>query len=108
MNGCKPLKVHMCTAFLNKLTSEKSITKIATKHDVSSNFANVELLLTKFIKNTKVACHEFSISELVLASMSLGVHGLEPLSSPAPVGQSAGIWRVVAGKMYERILDLSI
>ena len=25
-------------------------------------------------------------------------HGSEPLSSPAPVGQSAGIWRVVAGK----------
>ena len=32
----------------------------------------------------------------------------EPLSSPAPVGQSAGIWRVVAGKMYARALDLSI
>ena len=25
-------------------------------------------------------------------------HGSERLSSPAPVGQSAGIWRVVAGK----------
>ena len=25
-------------------------------------------------------------------------HGSEPLSSPAPVGQRAGIWRVVAGK----------
>ena len=34
--------------------------------------------------------------------------GSEPLSSPAPVGQSAGIWRVVAGKMYVRALDLSI
>ena len=34
-------------------------------------------------------------------------HGSEPLSSPAPVGQlqSAGIWRVVAGKMYTRALD---
>ena len=33
---------------------------------------------------------------------------LEPLSSPASVGQSAGIWRVVAGKMYARALYLSI
>ena len=30
-------------------------------------------------------------------------HGSESLSSPAPVGQSAGIWRVVAGKMYVRL-----
>ena len=37
-------------------------------------------------------------------------HGSEPLSSPAPVGQlqSAGIWRVVAGKMYMRALDIFI
>ena len=35
-------------------------------------------------------------------------HGSEPLSSPEPVGQSAGIWRVMAGKMYARALDLSI
>ena len=35
-------------------------------------------------------------------------HGSEPLSSPVPVGQSAGIWRVVAVKMYARALDLSI
>ena len=35
-------------------------------------------------------------------------HGSEPHNSPAPVGQSAGIWRVVAGKMYARALDLSI
>ena len=35
-------------------------------------------------------------------------HGSEPLSSPAPVGQSAGIWGVVAGKLYVRALDLSI
>ena len=34
--------------------------------------------------------------------------GSEPLSSPAPVGQSAGIWRVVAGTMYARALDLSV
>ena len=30
------------------------------------------------------------------------------VSSPAPVGQSAGIWRVVAGKMYVRALDLYV
>ena len=35
-------------------------------------------------------------------------HGSEPLSSTARVCQSAGIWRVVAGKMYARALDLSI
>ena len=35
-------------------------------------------------------------------------HGSEPLSSPAPVGQSAGIWRVEAGKMYVHVLDLSL
>ena len=35
-------------------------------------------------------------------------HGSEPLSSPAPVGQSAGIWKVMEGKMYTRALDLSI
>ena len=29
-------------------------------------------------------------------------HGSEPLSSLAPVGQNAGIWRVVAEKMYAR------
>ena len=34
--------------------------------------------------------------------------GSELLSSPAPVGQSAGIWRVVAGKIYARALDLSV
>ena len=35
-------------------------------------------------------------------------HGSEALGSPAPVGQSAGNWRVVAGKMYAHALDLSI
>ena len=35
-------------------------------------------------------------------------HGSEPPSSPAPVGQSAGIRRVVKGKMCARALDLSI
>ena len=35
-------------------------------------------------------------------------HGSEPLSSTVSVGQSAGIWRVVAGKMYAHALDLSI
>ena len=35
-------------------------------------------------------------------------HGSEPLSYPAPVGQSAGIWRVVAEKLYSLALDLSI
>ena len=32
-------------------------------------------------------------------------HESEPLSSPAPVGQNAVIWRVVAGKMNTRALD---
>ena len=45
--------------------------------------------------------------ELLRARMS-PARGSEPLSSPVPVGQSAGIWRVVAGKMYARALDLSI
>ena len=35
-------------------------------------------------------------------------HGSEPLISPVPVGQSAGIWKVVAGKMYARALNLFI
>ena len=35
-------------------------------------------------------------------------HGSEPLSSPAPVGQSAVIRRVLAGKMYACALVLSI
>ena len=34
-------------------------------------------------------------------------HGSEPLSSPV-LGQSAGIWRVVAGKLYARALNLRI
>ena len=34
-------------------------------------------------------------------------HGSEPLSSLAPVGQSAGIGRVTAGKMDARALDFS-
>ena len=44
--------------------------------------------------------HEFS--ELVLVRMALLI------DSPALVGQSTGIWRVVAGKMYASALDLSI
>ena len=35
-------------------------------------------------------------------------YGSEPLSPPAPVDQSAGIWRVLAGKLYARTLGLSI
>ena len=35
-------------------------------------------------------------------------HGSEPLSSPSPISQSAGIWRVVTGKMYTCASDLSI
>ena len=34
-------------------------------------------------------------------------HGSEPLNSPAPVGQSAGVGRVEAEKMYARALDLN-
>ena len=30
-------------------------------------------------------------------------HGSEPLGSSAPVGQSAGIWKVMARKMYARL-----
>ena len=32
------------------------------------------------------------------SAQNVPAHGPEPLSSPAPVGQSAGIWRVVVGK----------
>ena len=60
-------------------------------------------LTSQFLQGTRV------FSELVLARMFLvDVRGSEPISSPAPAGQSAGIWRVVAGKMYARALDLSI
>ena len=38
-------------------------------------------------------------------NLGLPAHWPELLSSPAPVGQSAGIWRVVAGEMYARALD---
>ena len=34
--------------------------------------------------------------------------GLEPLSSPARVGQSAGIWRVVAGKRTRAPLTFTL
>ena len=33
-------------------------------------------------------------------------HGSEPLSPSVLVGKSAGIWRVVAGRMYARALVL--
>ena len=39
------------------------------------------------------------------SGQNVPAHGSELLSSPAPVGQSAGIWRVVAGKMCARCLD---
>ena len=42
------------------------------------------------------------------SGQNVPAHGSEPLSSPVPVGQSAGIWRVVAVKMYARALALSI
>ena len=48
-------------------------------------------LTIQFLNGT----HE--LSELVLARIG-PARGSEPLSSPALVGQSAGIWRVVAGK----------
>ena len=35
-------------------------------------------------------------------------HALEPFSSPAPVGQSAEIWRIVAGKNVRARLGLFI
>ena len=40
------------------------------------------------------------------SGQNVSIHGSERLSSPATVGQSAGIWRVLAGKMYARALDL--
>ena len=46
--------------------------------------------------------HEFS--ELVLARVALL---MDQGRFPTPVGQSAVIWRVVAGKLYARALDLS-
>ena len=45
------------------------------------------------------------LSEPVLARMVLLMPGLEPLSSLALVGQSAGIRRVVAGKIIIIIID---
>ena len=38
-------------------------------------------------------------------AISTGSGQKGPVSSSAPVGQSAGIWRVVAGKMYALALD---
>ena len=49
-----------------------------------------------------------SLGTITGSGQNTPAHGSEPLSSPAPVGQSAGIWRVVAGKMYARALGLSI
>ena len=49
--------------------------------------------------------HKFS--DLVLTRLAL-LMDQKPLSSPAPVGKSAGILRVVTGKMYARALTLSI
>ena len=46
---------------------------------------------------------EFSVSH-----QNGPAYGSDMFNSPASVGQSAGIWRVVAGKMYARALDLSI
>ena len=34
-------------------------------------------------------------------------HGSEPLSSPAPFGQSVGTWRVAVQKIYARALDFA-
>ena len=48
--------------------------------------------------------HEFS--KLVLTTMALLMDQSRSVL-PAQVGQSAGIWGVVAGKMYARALDLS-
>ena len=42
------------------------------------------------------------------SSQSRPAHGSDPLSSPAPIGQSEGICKIVAGKIYARALDLSI
>ena len=42
------------------------------------------------------------------SGQSAPAHGLEPLSSPAPVDQSVGSQRVEAGKMHARALDYSI
>ena len=52
---------------------------------------------------------KWNVRVLRTASVQNGpARGSEPLSSPAQVGQSARIWRVVAGKMYARALELSI
>ena len=40
-----------------------------------------------------------------LVQARMAAHGSEPLSSPAPVGHSAEIWRVFAGKLYVRALN---
>ena len=69
-------------------------------------------------RDTKVAFHFARSNQSVLkpnarvlrtgSGQNGPTHGSESLSSPAPVGQSARIWRAVAGKMYARALDLSI
>ena len=57
-----------------------------------------------FVRSDKSVL-KWSARVLGLARMVL-LNWSETLSSPAPVGQSAGIWRIVAGKMYARALDL--
>ena len=42
------------------------------------------------------------------SGQNVPAHGSEPLGSPTPVGKSAGIWRVVAGKMYARARTSSL
>ena len=62
-----------------------------------------EKFLLKFIGRFPFARSDQSVlmertSYLTRSGQNGPAHGLEPLSSPAPVGQSVGIYRVVAGK----------
>ena len=87
-----------------------------TKQKILLDKQNYETKQTKVAFNCSVrpvgrdqsvlnGTHKFS--DLVLTRLAL-LMDQKPLSSPAPVGKSAGILRVVTGKMYARALTLSI
>ena len=48
--------------------------------------------------------HEFNLK--TDSGQNVPAHGPQPLSYSAPVGQSAGIWRVMAGKSVREIAPL--
>ena len=87
-----------------------------TKQQTSKTKANVRKVQNK---NTKVVFHLSGRSDQSVLKWNVRVlrtgsghngpaHGSQPLSSPAPVDQSAGNWRVVVSKMYAHALDFAI